>query len=338
MGAGVTYAVGRIIELGDIFRIRHVAVAKLQDLHAGEMEFIPKLFHLFGDDPQVFRDDRKLFSQLFLHSLEQLGAGAFQPFAVDCVLGICRNRPVGFESAEMVDPYAVYHLELALDPADPPCVACFLMLSPVIQGIAPQLSGLREIIGRDAGHFGRISFGIQTEQFLLAPDITAVDCHEDRDVADDHDLFFVGVFLESVPLFLEQELREHIEADLIFQLLPVSSLRGCGADTDVLIPVEPAAALEGVLDCTEERIVIQPVCLIAAELFELLRDLPVSGCFLLHEMRVCLPQDTYFIFDRRAVIDLPGIPGDLAFQVIVLQKTVFFQQFGTYDVDLAGER
>ena len=158
------------------------------------------------------------------------------------------------------------------------------MRFPVIQRVPPQLAGGREIIGRDACNLRRVALGIQLEQLLPAPDIAAVDRHKDRDITDDQNFLPGRVFPEAVPLLLEQELGELEESDLAGKLFGVRRFGLCFAVPDIIIPVQPAAALEIVLDCAEQGIVIQPVSLLFAELFKLnierkLRVLPhsVSG-------------------------------------------------------------
>ena len=57
-----------------------------------------------------------------------------------------KNRPVGFEAAEMINAQRVQDFQLILDTFDPPGESVCLMNLPVVEWVAPKLSGGRKII------------------------------------------------------------------------------------------------------------------------------------------------------------------------------------------------
>ena len=63
-----------------------------------------------------------------------------------------RDRPVGDEAAEVVDPREVEERERARQPRDPPAVAAALQRRPVVERVAPQLALVGVGVGRRAGH------------------------------------------------------------------------------------------------------------------------------------------------------------------------------------------
>ena len=102
------------------------------------------------------------------------------------------------------------------------------MVIPVIERVAPQLSGSAEIIWRHSGYAGRVALRIELEQLLVCPDIGAVECDEDRDITDDLDAFFMSIVAQCDPLLLKDKLDEAIVTDLFFQLFRVRLFRLVG--------------------------------------------------------------------------------------------------------------
>ena len=170
------------------------------------------LTQIFGNDGHVVTQSR------FQHGKEVV-TGCFLPFSVDGGFLSVRHCPVFVKAPEMVDPKEVCQRQLVTDPVEPPFVAGFGVLFPVVERISPQLSGGREIIRRHTCNDGGISLGIQTEQFLMDPDIHTVPGHEDRDVSDDGDPFLICISLQFHPFVVEEELDEFIITDLFGQFL-----------------------------------------------------------------------------------------------------------------------
>ena len=129
----------------------------------------------------------------------------------------------------MVNTHIVNLIQLVADAFHPPAVAVLFMCFPVIERIAPQLSGGAEIIGRHAGHLQRVAPGVQTEHVLVRPDVRTVPAGEDRNISNDGDAFFIGIFLQIVPLAVKQELDEPIVIHFMFQnrapFFPLRSIR-----------------------------------------------------------------------------------------------------------------
>ena len=110
----------------------------------------------------------------------------------------------------MVDADIVYLIQLVADALDPPMIAVLLMSFPVIEWIAPQLSFRSKIVWRNSSYFQRMSFGIQTEHFLIGPDIGTVRGGEDGNITDDGNALFIGIVLQRIPLAEETELYEAV--------------------------------------------------------------------------------------------------------------------------------
>ena len=327
-----------------ILPVTQVLEAELKDLHSRKMELVPERFYVFRDDAQILGNDRKIVPELLLESKEQLFSRPFLPFSFNRGLGVGGDGPIADESAEMIDSYVINQIELALHTADPPFIPGFLMIIPVIEGIAPQLSRSGEIIGRDSGNLQRIALRVKPEQLLVCPDIAVIDRHEDRDIADDRDVSQRRIQTQRHPLFLEQELGELIKPDLLPQLLRILLLRCALSLTKIGIPVEPAASLEMILQRTEECIIIKPSGFLLTEFPE-----PVAHgrlrvlfrgrvCFDLEEMCIRFLQQPDLELDRRSIVHLSGIPLRLSFEVFIAEQSFLFQVLGTDDIDLPGKR
>ena len=116
----------------------------------------------------------RLFTKCLFNCEEEILARSLHPFSIDCSLFICRDSPVCFKATEMVDTQEIGQSELTADTVDPPFIAGGLMVVPIIERIAPQLSGRTEIIWRDSGYAGRVALRIELEQLLVCPDVGAV--------------------------------------------------------------------------------------------------------------------------------------------------------------------
>ena len=174
-----------------------------------------------------------------------------------------RNRPVGFEAAEVIDPGHVDHVEDCRDPAGPPVeqeiIGRLFVAIPAIQGVAPALAGGAEIVGGDAGDVGRQQRPvIEGEDRLVGPDVDTVEADIDRDVAEQADARLLRGQAQQVPLAEKFELLELEIAEPRHVFLseggkrvgmPLRQFRG---------PVEPAGVAEPLLDGHEQGVVIEP--------------------------------------------------------------------------------
>ena len=69
----------------------------------------------------------------------------------------------------------------------------FFVNRPVIERISPKLSGLAEIIRRNACHNGRIAVFVQLKELRIGPHISAVYGSKNRDIAEQQNAVFIGV-------------------------------------------------------------------------------------------------------------------------------------------------
>ena len=118
-----------------------VIEGKLKYLHTREMEGITELFNLRGDHTEIFCKNRKVFAKFLLDCTEKGSPRAFDPFAIDSCFIAIRDRPVSFKTAEMINTQIIYKLELLTDTGDPPCITGFFVFCPIVERIAPELTG-----------------------------------------------------------------------------------------------------------------------------------------------------------------------------------------------------
>lgn len=140
MRARVGNAVGRGVVLGQIGALGIIVKGKLQYFHARIAGILQQLPHFRCHKAQIFRNDRQV-AQCFLDSLEQSHARALTPLAHLGSFFAVGDRIKAFEAAEVVDTHGVVQCGCTFQPLDPPCKTGFLMILPVIQRIAPQLTG-----------------------------------------------------------------------------------------------------------------------------------------------------------------------------------------------------
>src|SRR5439155_12590552 len=87
--------------------------------HPRETELVAQPVHGRRDQAEVLRDYRQL-AERALDGAEELGARAAAPVAAPRRLVLLRDRPVGDEAAEVIDPRDVDELEHAAEALDPP--------------------------------------------------------------------------------------------------------------------------------------------------------------------------------------------------------------------------
>ena len=140
MRARIGNAVGRGVVLGQIGALGIIVKGKLQYFHARIAGILQQLPHFRCHKAQIFRNDRQV-AQCFLDSLEQSHARALTPLAHLGSFFAVGDRIKAFEAAEVVDTHGVVQCGRTFQPLDPPCKTGFLMILPVIQRVAPQLTG-----------------------------------------------------------------------------------------------------------------------------------------------------------------------------------------------------
>ena len=129
-----------------------------------------------------------------------------------------RHLPGGDEPPEVVEPDEVHQLQRRPQPGRPTRRTRPAHGVPVVVRVAPELAGLREVVGRHPGHHPRAQ--VLVEQVALAgrPRRPPSRGDEDRHVADELDAALAGVPAEVVPLAEEQELAEQVAAGRLGQL------------------------------------------------------------------------------------------------------------------------
>ena len=140
MGTCVADAVFRV-EIRQKIAFCGVIEGKLKHLHTREMEGITELLNLRGDHTEIFCKNRQVFAEFLLDCTEKGSSRALDPFAVDSCFVAVRYGPVSFKTAEMINTQIVHKLQLLTDTGDPPCISGFLVFCPIVEWIAPQLTG-----------------------------------------------------------------------------------------------------------------------------------------------------------------------------------------------------
>src|SRR5207245_624503 len=108
--------------------------------------------------------------------------------------------------------------------------------------IAPELTGVTEIVRGDAGDEGRFALGIEHEELRVGPDVGRVGGHEDGDIADDAEAALVSVVLDSLPLTVKEKLPELVGAQGVDTLLSGAGQGSRLAAAQVGRPLRPALA------------------------------------------------------------------------------------------------
>ena len=127
---------------------------ELQHLHPREMIVIPQGEHLRAKIAQVLGHQRKP-RQPFIEGVQHRVPRRLDPRALHRRGAGGWDLPEGVKGAEMVDPQNIKELLAVADAVNPELIAVFFELFPVVDGIAPPLAGLREVVRRHPRHEGR---------------------------------------------------------------------------------------------------------------------------------------------------------------------------------------
>ena len=84
------------------------------------------------------------------------------------------NLPVGFEATEVIDAHDIAAFEHRSEAGNPPLVTVSRVFIPLVQWVAPTLTGLAEVVGRNPGDMPQLTVRVQVEQMLVGPDIGTV--------------------------------------------------------------------------------------------------------------------------------------------------------------------
>ena len=267
MGAGIDDTVLDMV-MGQINIGRTRAERKLQDLHAGKFVVIAKRLNLLRNDTQIFGNDRKR-SESGDQPIEKMPSGTGHPRTLNSGLVTGRHMPGGLEPAKVVDTYAVELCKQVPEAFHPPVVPPQCQCVPVIERIAPQLSGIAEIIRRHTGHDCWFTASIQQENIPISPHIGRIISYEYRNVPDHCNALGRSIRAQMPPLAGELPLQVFVDTDLGTQfnrgLLKVGTVQKGGRSR----PLMPAFSLVALLKSHKECIIMQPWCRVA-EIPELL--------------------------------------------------------------------
>ena len=205
MGANIGNAVHRVA-VGAVIAAVAAVKAEFQHLHAGVTAFAQQGIDIVGQKAQILGNDAGL-TELFLDSGKQCIAGAGAPAsALRCFVAV-GDGIVPRKSAEVIDAHHIIDSAHVADATNPPSIAVLRHSVPVVERIAPQLPCGGEPVRRAACHLGRVEIGIKLEILRAAPDIDTVKRDIDGQIPDDLDMLVVGVFLQRLPLGVEQVLH-----------------------------------------------------------------------------------------------------------------------------------
>jgi len=168
----------------------------------------------------------------------------------------------------MIDADAIDHRQQGAKPIAPPAVSGPFEHVPPVVGISPQLPGGAEVIRRHAGEHGRPSFGVEAKEFAARPHVGAVVRDEDGKIAHDFNRPRPAGVMDTQPLLEEQKLRELVQPDLPGAARRPPRDRRWLAPRDAGLPRRPRGLAVSVLDGHEQREVVQPARLRAAETIE----------------------------------------------------------------------
>src|SRR5262249_14804847 len=148
---------------------------ELEHFHARETGFAQQCAHLSGNQAKVFGDHWCLpLVQRRRNSVEHSPARTLDPGAVDRRFGASRHFPGSLEAAEMIDAHQIDLLEQPAESRDPPRMPGVGHRLPVVEGVAPQLTGRAEVVGWYASHDPRLTVFVEFEETLVRPDVGAI--------------------------------------------------------------------------------------------------------------------------------------------------------------------
>ena len=169
----------------------------------------------------------------------------------------------------MIDPDDIDKGKRTLDALNPPGKSVPFHHVPSIERISPALARRAEIIGRDAGDNGGSKIFIERKKIRMCPNIGTLERREDRNIADDLNSFFVGVFLECRPLAGETPLSKFPEFDFVVQFDARFFKCRRFALSNVAIPFAPFLTVMFALQRHEKGVIGKPAFVLMIERFKL---------------------------------------------------------------------
>ena len=172
-----------------------------------------KLPHRICHIAKILRNDL-LPSKGLLHFAEQIDPGTFFPVTANGIFRTIWNGKILVKATEMIDSYHIIKAEYVAQSGDPPLISCISVVIPAVQRISPELSCCGKSVRRASGYSHRHILLIQLEKLRMSPGICTVHSYIDRDISDDLDTFFVGIFFQFHPLFIEFKLHILLEFNI----------------------------------------------------------------------------------------------------------------------------
>ena len=134
---------------------------------------------------------------------------------------------------------------------------------PVVNRIAPELTGRGIIIGRNPRNAIGLQLLIHLEQGRVCPYITAVRRNIDRNIADDGNTLFIGISAQLVPLVKEQVLHKDIEINAVLQLKRIAAhcLRIAALDV-LVIPIPKRLLVKMLFQGHKHGVIVNPAAVV----------------------------------------------------------------------------
>ena len=239
MSGGIHNAVLRCVVLRKILALSSRVKSKLQYLHTGICRLLEKFSHRRSDYSKILRYDTAL-SGFSLYDIEQIVFRSLVPLAAVCGLVSERYSVVAVETDEVIYTDNIIQLLCKIHSADPPAIVFLLHSVPVVDGVSPQLTVLRESVRRESRNNGRHSVTVKLKQLRFAPDISTVKGAVYRNITDNLYPVVICVLLQLVPLTEELELKECVELHILCVLLLCGIYRRYVTQAKRCFPFAPA--------------------------------------------------------------------------------------------------
>jgi hypothetical protein len=234
------------------------AERELQHGHARETVALPQRLHLGRDDAQVLGHDGQR-PQRAVQRVEERAARPLHPLAALGGPVAARHLPVRLEPAEVVEPHQVEQRERGAEARGPPGEPVTRHRVPAVDGVAPELAGRAEVVGRHARLHERPAVGSQLEELRVRPHVRAVVGDEDGHVAHHAHALRRAARAQGGPLAEEQELRDLAVLDLARQLAAASAASASGCPRgERAVPLHPGPSAVRRLQREEVREVVEP--------------------------------------------------------------------------------
>ena len=229
---------------------------------------------------KILRNDL-LPAKGLLHFAEQIDSRAFFPVAANGIFRTVRNRKILIKTTEMVNSYHIIKAEHVTQSGDPPLISCISVIIPAVQRISPELSCCGKSIWRASGYSCWHILLIQLEKLRMSPGIRTVHSYIDRNIPNDLDTFFIGIFFQFHPLFIEFKLHILLEFNIKIQLSAVIVHSVFPAETDILRPFGPLHTAKLIFHSHKKCIVGKPPVVFRHEslIIRILADVAVFVCF-----------------------------------------------------------